>query len=106
MSARHSVEHDYLTRHYSETLERLYDRWGLGDYEVARRYVGTCAHGSDESFVAGVRAGTEALDQVPGPMVGRVAAALLRVTPDAEDDPVYDAGFRTALRLVDAGIVR
>ncbi|HCS59058.1 MAG TPA: hypothetical protein DIW80_19440 [Gordonia polyisoprenivorans] len=45
----------------------------------------------------GYRTGCEAVAQVPGPMVGQVVAALLRVTPDPEDSGPYDCAFRAAL---------
>ncbi|WLP89460.1 hypothetical protein [Gordonia sp. NB41Y] len=48
MSGRHTVEHDYLNPHHSDLLDRFYDRWGLGDVEVARRYRGECRHARNE----------------------------------------------------------
>lgn len=108
MSARHSVEHDYRNPYRSDILDRIYDSWPVGDFEVARRYVGDARHRVDEipqhldveGYRAGWRAAADHLAEIPGPIVPQVVAALLRVTPDPDDDQAYDAGFRAALRAV------
>lgn len=108
MSARHSVEHDYRNPYRSDVLDRIYDLWPVGDFEVERRYVGDARHRvgeipwqpnlDTEGYWAGWRAAADHLDEIPGPMVESVASALLRVTPDPDDDRAYDGGFRAALR--------
>lgn len=84
---------------------RMVDAQGTPLYDMCRD-VALAAKDRADRFAAGVRAGTETLDQLPGPMLRRVVAALLRVTSDAEDDQAYDAGFRTALRLAARGACR
>ncbi len=63
------------------------DRWS----------VVTAVIGPDQ-FTNGYRAATETLAQLPGPLLGIITNKLLAVTPDPDDDPDYDDGYRQALR--------
>ncbi|KNA92925.1 hypothetical protein RND64_08855 [Gordonia sp. w5E2] len=37
------------------------------------------------------------LASLPGPMLSILVPRMLRSTPDPDDDPAYDGGYRTAL---------
>ena len=57
----------------------------------------TAVIGPDQ-FTVGYQAATETLAQLPGPLLGIIINKILAVTPDPDDDPDYDAGYRQALR--------
>lgn len=46
----------------------------------------------------GYNAACEALNRLPGPLVRPTAQRVLTTRRDEDDEPNYDAGFRTALR--------
>ncbi|MGC4933865.1 hypothetical protein ACLQ3C_09280 [Gordonia sp. DT30] len=46
----------------------------------------------------GYQRAADDLDELPGPVLQDVVRAILRVQPDPDDDPLYDAGYRAGLR--------
>lgn len=54
----------------------------------------------DPRWTEGYHAARDLMDEIHPEDRREYAAKLLTVTPDPEDDPVYDAGFRGALRIV------
>ncbi|OPX15837.1 hypothetical protein [Gordonia sp. i37] len=57
----------------------------------------TAVIGPDE-FTNGYQSAVDTLAEIPGPLLSALIPKLLAVAPDPDDDALYDAGFRQALR--------
>lgn len=50
-----------------------------------------------QRWIQGYTRGSTDVAQLPGPMLPKLLPRMLRSTPDPDDDPAYDGGYRTAL---------